>query len=84
MTTSYFVQILQNVTRYFNGLGFDSQGIGCLCLCYSKCSKITNIFLALFVNKILVSRAGVHKMLVRIENRVDPDQTAFDASSEAV
>ena len=29
----------------------------------------------------LVTRAGTHKMLVRIANREDPDQTA---SSEAV
>ena len=29
----------------------------------------------------LVIRAGIHKMLVRIANREDPDQTA---SSEAV
>ena len=32
-------------------------------------------------NKMLVIRAGIHKMLVRIANREDPDQTA---SSEAV
>ena len=35
----------------------------------------------LFSNKILVNRAGIHKMVVRIANREDPDQTA---SSEAV
>ena len=40
---------------------------------YSKCSKILNAFLFLFSNKILVFRAGVHKILVRIANREDPD-----------
>ena len=48
---------------------------------YGKCSKILNTFLVLFSNKMLVIRAGIHKMLVRIANREDPDQTA---SSEAV
>ena len=35
----------------------------------------------LFTNKMLVIRTGINKMLVRIANREDPDQTA---SSEAV
>ena len=35
----------------------------------------------LFLNKLLVYRAGIHKMLVSIANREDPDQTA---SEEAV
>ena len=48
--------------------------------CYGKCSKILNIFVFLFFNKILVIRTGIHKMHVRIANREDPDQTA---SSEA-
>ena len=48
---------------------------------YGKCSKILNAFLFLFSNKMLVFRAGIHKMLVRIANREDPDLTA---SSEAV
>ena len=48
---------------------------------YSKCSKIFNSFLFLFSNKMFVFRAVIHKMLVRIANRVDPDQTA---SEEAV
>ena len=38
-------------------------------------------FLFLFANKMLVFRAGILKMHVRITNREDPDQTA---SSEAV
>ena len=48
---------------------------------YSKCSKILNTFLFLFSNKMLVIKAGIHKMLFRIANSEDPDQTA---SSEAV
>ena len=48
---------------------------------YGKCSKILNTFLFLFSNKMLVLRAGIHKMLSRIANREDPDQAA---SSEAV
>ena len=48
---------------------------------YGKCSKISNTFLFLFSNKMLIFRAGIHKMLVGIANREDPDQTA---SSEAV
>ena len=47
---------------------------------YSKCSKILNYFLS-FSNEMLVFRAGIHKLLVRIANREDPDQTA---SSEVV
>ena len=47
----------------------------------AKKTKISDTFLFLFSNKVLVFRAGTHKMLVRITNRKDPDQTA---SSEAV
>ena len=36
-------------------------------------SKILNTFLFLFSNKILVIRAVIHKMLVKIANREDPD-----------
>ena len=43
--------------------------------------KFRKLFSSFFSNKILVIRAGIHKMLVRIANRVDPDQTT---SSEAV
>ena len=46
-----------------------------------KCSKISNTFLFLLSTKMLVIRAGIHKMLVSISNREDPDQTV---SSEAV
>ena len=45
---------------------------------YGQCSKISNF---LFSNKMLVVMAGIHKMLGRIANREEPDQTA---SSEAV
>ena len=42
----------------------------------SKCSKISNAFLILFSNKMLIFKAGIHKILVRIANREDADQTA--------
>ena len=48
---------------------------------YGKGSKILNTFLFLLSNKVLVFRAVIDKMLARIANREDPDQTA---SSEAV
>ena len=48
---------------------------------YGKYSKILNTFLILFSNKMLMFRAGIHRILVRIAIREDPDQTA---SSEAV
>ena len=41
--------------------------------------KFRNLFL--FSNKMLVFRAGIHKMVVRTANREDSDQAA---SSEAV
>ena len=40
-----------------------------------------NTLLILFSNKMLVIKAGMHNMLVRIANRVDHDQTV---SSEAI
>ena len=48
---------------------------------YGKCSKISNTFPLLFLNKMMVFRAEIHIMLVRIANREDPGQTV---SSEAV
>ena len=42
---------------------------------YDKHSKIRTL-LFLFSNKILVFRAGINKILVRIANREDLDQTA--------
>ena len=51
---------------------------------YGKFSKILNtllfLLLALLSNKMLVIRADIYKVLVRIANREEPDQTA---SSEA-
>ena len=62
--------------KYYYGI---SQG-------YSNCSKILNTFLFLFSNekkyiKMMFIRGGIHKMLFRMANSEDPDQTA---SSEAV
>ena len=42
---------------------------------------VSNFIVFLFPSKMLVTRAGIHKMLVKIANREDPDQTT---SSEAV
>ena len=41
-----------------------------------KCPKIYKTFHFLFSNKILVFRAGIHKMLIKVSNKEDPDQTA--------
>ena len=41
-----------------------------------KCSKIMNTLLFLFLNKILVIRANIRKMYVRMATREDPDHTA--------
>ena len=38
-----------------------------------KGSKIWHNFLFLFSNKLLVFRAGIHEMLIRIAIREDPD-----------
>ena len=43
--------------------------------------KISNTFLFLLSNKLLVFRAGIYKMIFRIANWDDPDQTG---SLEAV
>ena len=40
---------------------------------YGKCSKISNTFLFLISTKMLLAR--FHKMLVRIANSKNPDQT---------
>ena len=37
-----------------------------------------NTFLFLFLDKMLVITAEIHKMLARIVNREDPDQTASE------
>ena len=49
---------------------------------YSKCSKISNTFPFLLSYKMLVIRAGIHKMLVRIANREYSDQTASSDQSD--
>ena len=44
---------------------------------YGKCFKISNTFLCLFSNEMLLFKAGIHKFLVKIiANRGDLDQTA--------
>ena len=45
-----------------------------------KCSKILNTFLVLFSKKILIYRAGIHKMLVRTAKQ----ETMKTTSSEEV
>ena len=46
-------------------------------LAYGKCSKIWDTFLTLLPNKMLVMKAGMHTMLVRIANREDPDRSSL-------
>ena len=48
---------------------------------YGKCSKFLNTFLLLFSIKMLVIRAGIRKILARIANRTDPDQTASSGAA---
>ena len=48
---------------------------------YGKCSKILNTFHVLFSNIMWVIKAGICKMLVKLANRKDPNQTV---SSEVV
>ena len=43
---------------------------------YGKSSEISNTLLFLFSNEMLVIRAVINKMFVRIANIEDPDQTA--------
>ena len=62
------------------GANFYCMG-HCIRFQYGQCSEIVNTLLFLFSNKMVVIRAGINKMIVRIANREDPDQTA---SSEAV
>ena len=44
---------------------------------YGKCPKTSNTLLFLFWNKMLVIRAGIHKMLVRIAIREDQGTNIF-------
>ena len=48
----------------------------CYLISCGKCSKISNPFLFLLSNKMLVIKAGIHKILGSIPNREYPDQTA--------
>ena len=41
-----------------------------------KCSKILNTLYFFFTNKIVVIKARINKMFVRVANSEDPDQTA--------
>ena len=43
---------------------------------YGKCSNIPNTFHFLFMNKMLIIRTRIHKMLIRLTNREDTEQTA--------
>ena len=43
---------------------------------YGKCSKILNTSYSFFTNKIMVIKARLNKMLVRVANSEDPDQIA--------
>ena len=67
-----------NVNCLLNSVNLVNFSIS---LNYDKHSKISNTVLCLSSNKMWVTRAGIYKMLARIANREDPDQTA---SSEAV
>ena len=42
---------------------------------WGKCLRISNTFPFLYSNQMVVFRAEIHKMLVRLVNREDPDQT---------
>ena len=48
---------------------------------YSKCSNVLNTFFLLFSNKMLVVRAGIHKMLVRTSKQGRPWSDCFFRSS---
>ena len=54
----------------------DTSEINPTQVCMVNALKFQTFFLSV-LSKILVIRAGIHKMLVRIANREDPDQTAF-------
>ena len=68
----YNLHPLQSDIQHDNFLACDT---------YGKFSKNSNTFIFQFSNKMLLFRAGIHKMDIRIANREGPDQTA---SSEAV
>ena len=63
--------IFQKLEFLYKNINYDTVNV----------LKFRTFFLFLISNKMLVFRAGICNMLVRIANREDPDQTA---SSEAV
>ena len=65
----------------YRNLASPADGSSLTVSIYSKCFEKCNTFVFLFSNKMLVIRAVIHKMLVRMANREDSDQTA---SEEAV
>ena len=69
------LMISSNKSRSQRPLQFYNKSL------YGKFSEFRTPFLSRFATRMLVIKAGIHKMLVRIANREDPDQTA---SSEAV
>ena len=75
------VFVAKAVVQYVDSNGVSNSSAVQVSHDKRKCSKISNAFLFLFSNKMLIVRAEIHKMLVRIANREDPDQTA---SSEAM
>ena len=80
--SSLLSAIWWNKKKLMSMLEINGTAHLCKYTTYGKCSKILITFLFLFSKKkILVIRSVIHKMLVRIANREDPDQTA---SSEAV
>ena len=66
------------MTKVMLGIGLH---FGATIAYYSKCSKISNTFLFLLSNKMLVIMAGIYIMLVILANKEEPHQTV---SSEAV
>ena len=56
----------------------SGQAISIKKIRYGKFSKLSCTFLFLFSNKMLISMAGIHKMLLRITNMEDPDQLSND------
>ena len=69
------------IQRGGRGIGVQNPSVHYKQVKASKYSKTLSSFLFLFSNKMLVFRAGTHKMLARIANRKYPDRTA---SEEAV
>ena len=45
-----------------------------------RCLNISNSFHNLFTSKMLLIMAKIHKILVRVANRDDPNQTAYSES----